>query len=73
MATVCTDALLLQLAQLLPVTARSTLVFRPPHRPLSVETTMMPAAFTSFVFMNACVYSGLALPRLAAMLRTFSL
>jgi hypothetical protein len=25
------------------VTARSTLVFRPPHRPLSVVTTMKPA------------------------------
>jgi hypothetical protein len=32
----------LQLAQL-GVTARSTLVFKPPHRPLSVVTTMKPA------------------------------
>ena len=33
--------------------ARSTLVFMPPHRPLSVVTRMMPAAFApSFVTMN---------------------
>ncbi len=57
----------------LAVTVRSTLVFKPPHRPLSVVTTMKPTVFASFTFMNACVYSGLALPRLAAMLRTLSL
>ena len=57
----------------LVVTARSTLVFMPPHRPLSVVTTITPAALASFSFMNGCVYSGLALPRLAAMLRTLSL
>ena len=39
----------------------------------SVETTMTPTAFASFTFMNACVYSGFALPRLLAMLRTLSL
>lgn len=57
----------------LAVTARSRLVFKPPHRPLSLVTMMKPMALASFFFMNACVYSGFALPRLAAMLRIFSL
>ena len=55
------------------VTARSTLVFRPPHRPLSVVTTMKPAGLdSSFFTMNECLYSGVACARLAARLRTRS-
>jgi len=46
-----------------PVTARSTLVFMPPHSPLSVVTTITPAVLASFSFMNGCVYSGFAWPR----------
>ncbi|CKV50047.1 Uncharacterised protein [Mycobacterium tuberculosis] len=34
---------------------------------------MKPTPLASVVFMNAWVYSGFALPRLAAMLRIFSL
>src|SRR6185295_19112010 len=38
-----------------------------------VVATMKPTAFASLTFMKACVYSGFAWPRLAAMLRIFSL
>ena len=38
-----------------------------------VVTTITPAPLASLVRMNGCTYSGLALPRLAAMLRIFSL
>ena len=55
------------------VTARNTLVFRPPHRPLSVVTTMKPTVFAPvFWTMNGCLYSGVACDRLAARLRIFS-
>ena len=37
-----------------------------------VVTTINPADLASLVCMNACVYSGLALPKLAAMLRILS-
>src|SRR5215472_9460145 len=43
-------------------TIRSTLVFSPPHRPLSVVTTMTPTRFTSSRFSrNGWRYSALAL------------
>jgi ABC-type multidrug transport system permease subunit len=45
----------------------------PPHKPLSVVTTMTPTFLASFTCMNGCTYSGLASPRWAAMLRIFSL
>ncbi|MNW09993.1 hypothetical protein D3C71_2071180 [compost metagenome] len=54
------------------VTARSTFVFMPPHRPLSVVTTIKPARFTSRACMNGCLNSGLAVARCAAIFRTFS-
>ncbi|MDT4869304.1 hypothetical protein FQZ97_1043260 [compost metagenome] len=54
------------------VTARNTLVFRPPHRPLSVVTTTKPAALAVLICMNGCVYSGLARLRLPVIWRTFS-
>ena len=38
-----------------------------------VVTTMKPTDLASLAFMNGCTYSGLALPKLAAILRTFSL
>ena len=53
------------------VTTRNTLVFMPPHKPLSVVTTMTPTFLASFTCMNGCTYSGLASPRWAAMLRIF--
>ncbi len=34
------------------VTTRNTLVFMPPHRPLSVVTTMTPAFFASLVHLH---------------------
>ncbi|MNV87461.1 hypothetical protein D3C71_1815830 [compost metagenome] len=57
----------------LAVTTRNTLVFMPPHNPLSVVTTMTPTFCDAFTCMNGCTYSGLAWPRWAAMLRIFSL
>src|SRR6185312_13466493 len=55
------------------VVARRTLVLRPPHRPLSVVTTMKPTALASLLAtMNGCLYSGVARERLAARLRTIA-
>ncbi|MCY1548417.1 hypothetical protein D9M68_845260 [compost metagenome] len=54
------------------VRARSTLVFMPPHSPLSVVTTTKPAVLASLTFMKACVYSGFARLRLPVIWRTFS-
>jgi hypothetical protein len=73
MATVCTSTPAPCSSRSLVVMARSTLVFMPPHRPLSVVTTIMPAAFTSLTFMKGCTYSGFAWLRCAAMLRILSL
>ena len=43
------------------VTARSTLVFKPPHKPLSVLTTMKPTFLPPvLVTMKGWTYSGLA-------------
>src|SRR5205814_5702818 len=60
-------------SRILLVTARSTLVLRPPHRPLSVVTTMKPTAFGASVKrMKGEWYSGFAVDRLAVMLRILS-
>jgi hypothetical protein len=55
------------------VTARNTLVLRPPHRPLSVVTTMKPTALlVPPVRMYGDLYSGLPSDRCAVMLRILS-
>src|SRR5512137_165633 len=49
------------------------LVLRPPHRPLSVVTTMAPTRFTvSRLARNGCLYSVLALATCIAICRARS-
>src|SRR5438045_7602040 len=54
-------------------TTRSTLVLRPPHKPLSVVTTIAPTRFTgSRTTRNGCRYSVFAFEMCIAMLNAFS-
>ncbi|CFP61818.1 Uncharacterised protein [Bordetella pertussis] len=49
---------------------RLMLVFRPPHKPLSVVTSTTPTALTSRSTRYGWLYSGLACIRCAAISRT---
>ncbi len=75
MATACTLAPAPCTSRIFCVTSRSRLVLRPPHRPLSVVTTMKATALgaPSTSRMYGLRYSGLACDRLVVMTRILSL